>query len=109
MKTILIAALVAIVGLTSVLVLLPAGAATNSVPTPPTSEPPAPPDGWAFVETPTNGIEMIREARYQWELTFEHSTDASFTNVTVYPIVIRVPFEYEQGFVRVVARKGENK
>ena len=52
---------------------------------------------------PTNSITLTTEA--EWELTFEWSPDVAFTNATAYPIVVRVPFEHDSGFVRVVARK----
>lgn len=44
---------------------------------------------------------------YEWQVMFEWSPDVEFTNTTIYPVTVQVPFEHSNGFVRVVARKVE--
>lgn len=53
---------------------------------------------------------FVKLPDYEWELTFECCPYPDFhTNVLAYPITVRVPFEADQGFVRVTARKVEVK
>lgn len=51
---------------------------------------------------PTN---IVLSAESEWELTFEWAPELGSTNVVVYPIKIQVPFEHDQGFVYVRAKK----
>jgi hypothetical protein len=92
--------------------VLPCGGvetATNQPPTPAELgiTPPPPPDGYEFQTTTNGSLTLVESTEYEWELTFEWADDPSFTNVTAYPIVIKVPFEHDKGFVRVKARKVE--
>lgn len=79
-------------------------AQSNSVP----PAPPAPPSNYSYVtNTNTWEVALVYTPHYEWQITFEWSDTADFAITKVYPVVVQVPFEYESGFVRVVARKVE--
>ncbi len=106
-------ALIAVLGVLVIFPLSPPLCAdqTNSpaVPHPPTGLPFLPPEfpaGWHVAGTnEIGGVILAQDTSYEWEITFEYSTDVAFTNVMVYPITVNVPFENGTEFVRVVARK----
>ena len=82
--------------------------ATNGPPTPPEMglETPAYPEG-AIVGTNDVGEIWLDFPAKAWDISFVFYHDTGFTNGVPYPISVQVPFEYNQGFIRVVAKQVE--
>lgn len=62
----------------------------------------------APVEPADTNLVVEVKPEYEWELSFEWLPELTSTNPVAYPISIRVPFEHDTGFVRIVARKVES-
>ena len=101
---------VGLIGLAIVFIAAGLTAQTNEPLTPEELgiEPPPLPAGVVVSTNDTGGITFTApEKDKMWQLTFIWYPDTGFTNGTTYPIVVHVPFDHDQGFVRVEARQVE--